>query len=66
VPVPDPAHGLDLAGQPQPGVGVARDRGSEHLDGDRAVLRVAGEVDHAHAALADLLENSVRADLARE
>ena len=46
----DPAHGLDLAGQAEAGVGALGGVGMEHLDGHQAALRIPGEVDHPHAA----------------
>ena len=53
-PVPDPAHGLHLAGQALPGVRVAGHGRAEHLDRDPAPVRVRAKVDNAHTALADL------------
>ena len=60
--VADAREGVDLTGQALPGVGVVRDVGAQHLDRDGAAARVEGEVDDAHAALADLLDEAVRAD----
>ena len=66
VAVPDPAHGLNLAGESLPGAWVAGHGRPENLDGDPALLPVGAKVDNTHAPLADLLDHAVRADLARE
>ena len=48
---------VDLARQTCAGVVVVGDVRAQHLDGDGAAARVQGEVDDAHAALADLLDD---------
>ena len=58
----DPAQRAHLAGQPLPGLGVADDVRTQHLQGDAAAVRPLGEVDHAHAALAQPGEQAVVAD----
>ena len=50
----------DLAVQPGPRVRVVGDVRAQHLDRDRAAVRVQAEVDHAHAALAEPLHEPVR------
>ena len=57
----DPAQRPDLAGQPAPRLVVADDVRPEHLQRDPRAVAAAGEVDHAHAALADLGEQRVAA-----
>ena len=58
----DPAHGLDLTGQPPSRVRVASHRRAQDLHRHRALLGITGEIDHAHAALADPVEQPVRAE----
>ena len=55
----DPGQRVDLAGQAGPGVGVVRDVRAEHLDGHGAALPVQPEVDHAHPALTEALDEPV-------
>ncbi len=62
----DPAHGLDLAGQPEAGVDVLGGVGPQHLDGHQAALRVAGEVNHPHAAFPEAVLKAVRAESSRQ
>src|SRR5262249_34119815 len=58
----DPAHGLDLASQPAPGVDAVAAERVEHLDRHRAAFWVAGEVDHPHTAFPKAVLKAVRAE----
>ena len=55
-----PPHGLDLAGQPPPRIRIRCYRRPQRLDSDPALLLVGSQVDHAHAALAEPLQQAVR------
>ena len=59
----DPAQRADLAREPMPGLVVANDVGSQHLQRNAgAGLVVPSQMDDAHAALADLGEQRVVAN----
>ena len=60
--VPDPRQRAHLAGQPPPGLVVADDVRAQHLQRDPWPARALGQVDDAHAALADAGEQPVAAD----
>ena len=56
---------VDLAAEPPPELVVRRQVGPHHLDRDQRPGRVAGQVDGAHAALAEPAEQLVAAEPAR-
>ena len=59
----EPAGGLDLAAKPHDGVPVARKRRRQDLERtDPPQPAMAGLEDHAHSALAELVEDQVVAD----
>ncbi len=61
--VPQAAGGLDLAAEPHHGLLVAREGGREDLQGaDPPQPTVSRLEDHAHAALAELVEDEIVAD----
>jgi hypothetical protein len=62
----DPAHGLDLATQAAAGVRVLGAQRMQHLDGDQPVLRIAGEVNHPHAAFPEAVQKAIRAESTRQ
>jgi hypothetical protein len=57
-----PAHRVDLAREPSSRRSLGWHPLAENLDGDLLVIRILGEVHHAHAALAELLTQPVRAE----
>ena len=59
--VADPRERVDLAAEATACVVVMGDVGAQHLDRDSPPARVEGEVDDAHATLADLLDQAVGA-----
>ena len=61
----DPLQRAHLAGQPLAGLVVTDDVRAQHLQRDPLAVRPLGEVDHAHAALADRREQPVGADHGR-
>ena len=58
----DPAERGDLAGQARPGLLVAHHVGAQHLQRDPVLPGAAGQVHHAHPALADLDDQLVVTD----
>ena len=59
----EPAGSLDLATKPQDGITVARKRRGKDLErADPPEPAVAGLEDHAHSALAELVQDEVVAD----
>ena len=62
----DPAHGLDLASQPAACVDALAAERMEHLDRHRAAFRIAGEVDHPHAAFPKAVLKAIRAEGPRQ
>ena len=58
----DPAQRGHLAGEPGPGLVVADDVRPQHLERDALAARLARQVHHAHAALAEARQQGVAAD----
>ena len=62
----DPAHGLDLAGQPAARIDALAAERLEHLDRHRAAFRIAGEVNHPHTAFPEAVLKAIRAEGLRQ
>ena len=62
----DPAHGLDLAGQPAARVDALAAERMEHLDRHRTAFRIAGEVNHPHTAFPKAVLKAIRAEGPRQ
>ena len=62
----DPAHRLDLAGQPPARVRPLGAVRMEHLDRHRAAFPIAGEVHYPHAAFPEAVLKAVRAESPRQ
>ena len=62
----DPAHGLHLAGQAAARVDTFVALRMEHLDRHQAAFRIAGEVNHPHAALPEAVLKAIRAESPRQ
>ncbi len=58
----DPAHGLDFVRETPPGSLIGGHALPQNLDRYLPLGSVAGQVDHAHAALTQLLSQAVRAE----
>ena len=62
----EPAHRFHLAFKPADGIGALQLLGRQHFQSDDLVeLEVAGFVDGAHSAFADLFEELIDADRAK-
>ena len=62
----DPAHGLDLAGQPPTCVGPVGAERMEHLERHRTAVPIAGEVHYPHAAFPEAVLKAIRAESPRQ